>query len=163
MVSVPGGAKELVTESQYQDVLDHLLAQVMINAEHLVLGPVGCEGALEFSRTAKVFSEGLLDLFTFWLLSVHSNQVTDAYNDPRNAIGWIAVALQMLRDCYEDTRRESHVEYSVSLLAALLQALQVLSEVDERLVVIILARDVGAHPTELLQLLFHILGRSLYV
>ena len=40
VVPVPGGAKELVSKSQDENVLDHLLAQVVIDTEYLVLYPV---------------------------------------------------------------------------------------------------------------------------
>jgi hypothetical protein len=49
VVSVPSSAKELVAEPENQDVLDHLLAQVMVNAEDLVLGPVRAQCLLELS------------------------------------------------------------------------------------------------------------------
>lgn len=62
MVPVPGSAKELVSESQNEDVLDHLLAQVVVNSENLVLNPVGGKRALELSGAGKIFSKRLLDL-----------------------------------------------------------------------------------------------------
>jgi hypothetical protein len=49
MVPVPSSTKELVAESQDQDVLDHLLTQVVVNAEDLVLGPVRGERTLKLS------------------------------------------------------------------------------------------------------------------
>jgi hypothetical protein len=64
MVSVPGGAEELISKSQDQDVLDHLLTQVVVNSENFVLGPVWAQCSLQLSRATKVFSEGLLDLST---------------------------------------------------------------------------------------------------
>jgi hypothetical protein len=62
VVPVPGGAEELIAESKDEDVLHHLLAQVVVDSEDLVLGPVGRKGALEFAGAGKVFAEGLLDL-----------------------------------------------------------------------------------------------------
>lgn len=62
MVAVPGGTEKLVAESQNEDVLDHLLAQIVVDSEDLVLGPVGCQRLLQLSRTAQVLSEWLLDL-----------------------------------------------------------------------------------------------------
>jgi hypothetical protein len=41
VVTVPGGTKELVTESENEDVLNHLLAQIMIDTEDFLLLPVG--------------------------------------------------------------------------------------------------------------------------
>ena len=62
MVSVPGGAEELVTESEDQDVLDHLLSKVVVNTEELILRPVRGKCALELAGALKVLAEGLLDL-----------------------------------------------------------------------------------------------------
>jgi hypothetical protein len=62
VVSVPVGAKEFVAKSENQNVLDHLLTEVVVNTEDLLLLPVGLQGVLEFSRAAKVFAERLLNL-----------------------------------------------------------------------------------------------------
>ena len=62
MVPVPSGAKELVSKSQNEDVLDHLLAQVMVDAEDLILNPVRRKRPLQFTGTSKVFAERLLNL-----------------------------------------------------------------------------------------------------
>ena len=62
MVPVPGSAEELVTESEDQDVLDHLLSKVVVNTEKLVLGPVRGKCALELAGALKVLAEGLLNL-----------------------------------------------------------------------------------------------------
>jgi hypothetical protein len=40
VVPVPCGAEELVTEPEDKNVLDHLLAQVMIDTVELVFSPV---------------------------------------------------------------------------------------------------------------------------
>ena len=50
VVPVPGRAKELVSESQNEQVLDHLLAQVVIDAENLLLLPVRLKRLLELPR-----------------------------------------------------------------------------------------------------------------
>ena len=62
VVPVPGGAKELVTKPQNQNILDHLLAQVVVNSENLILSPVGAQCSLQLSRATKVFTERLLNL-----------------------------------------------------------------------------------------------------
>lgn len=85
------------------------------------------------------------------------------HNNSRNAILWIAVTLQMLRDCDEDAWWERHVEYPVSLAAALLELFEMLVQLNERLVLVVLARDVCAIATELLQLLLKLLCRCLDV
>jgi hypothetical protein len=85
------------------------------------------------------------------------------YNDARNAVLGIAVALQVLRNGNEDTGRESHVEYPVVLLATLLKLLHVLLELNEGLVLIVLAGNIRAEAAKLLQLLLQFLCRGLDV
>ena len=62
VVTVPGCAEELVAESQNEDVLHHLLAEVVIDTEDLLLLPVWLESPLQFARASKVLSERFLDL-----------------------------------------------------------------------------------------------------
>jgi hypothetical protein len=63
MVSVPGCAKELVAESEDEDVLDHLLTKVVINTVELILVPVRGKRALKLSGAREIFAKRLLDLF----------------------------------------------------------------------------------------------------
>jgi len=46
MIAVPGRAEKLVAESQDQKVLDHLLTQVVVNAEDLLFPPIRLQGFL---------------------------------------------------------------------------------------------------------------------
>jgi len=46
VIPVPSRTEKFVAESEDENVLDHLLAQVVINAVQLVLGPVWRECAL---------------------------------------------------------------------------------------------------------------------
>lgn len=69
VVAVPGSAEELIAKSQDQDVLDHLLAQVVVDSEDLILGPVRCKRSLELSRAAKILAKRLLYLFSNRLLA----------------------------------------------------------------------------------------------
>lgn len=62
VVTVPRRVEELITETQNENVLDHLLTQVVINAEDLLFLPVGVQGLLQVARALKIFAEGLLDL-----------------------------------------------------------------------------------------------------
>ena len=64
VVPVPGCAKELVTEPENQDVLDHFLTKVVVNTEELILCPVGRKRLLKLARALKILTEGLLDLCT---------------------------------------------------------------------------------------------------
>ena len=63
MVTVPGGVEELVAKAHDEDVLDHLLTQVVVDTEDLLFLPVRLESFLEFTRALQVFSEWLLNLF----------------------------------------------------------------------------------------------------
>ena len=62
MVAVPGSVEELVAESQDEDVLDHLLTEVVVDTEDLLLLPVGVKSLLEIARALQTLTEGLLDL-----------------------------------------------------------------------------------------------------
>jgi hypothetical protein len=62
VVTVPCRVEELIAEPLNDIVLDHLLTQVMINTEDLLLLPVGFQGLLQVARALKVLAEGLLDL-----------------------------------------------------------------------------------------------------
>jgi len=104
VVAVPGRAEELVAESQYENVLDHLLAQVVINTEDLLLLPVRTKGALKLSRTSKVFSERLLNLQSDQQ-SRSGNAIGETYDDARNTILGVAILLQVLGDGNEDAWR----------------------------------------------------------
>lgn len=61
-MAVPRSAEELVTESQNENVLHHLLSEVVVDTEDLLLLPVGLQGLLQLSRALEVLSEGLLNL-----------------------------------------------------------------------------------------------------
>jgi hypothetical protein len=62
VVTVPCSVEELVAESQNEDVLDHLLTEIMVDAEDLLLLPVGGQSILELAGAGKIFTERLLDL-----------------------------------------------------------------------------------------------------
>lgn len=62
VVSVPSGVKEFVAKPEDEDVLDHLLTQIMVDTEDLLLLPVGFEGFLERAGALKILAEGFLDL-----------------------------------------------------------------------------------------------------
>lgn len=64
VVAVPGGPKEFVAKSKDQQVLDHLLAQVVVDTENLLFPPVGLECLLEIPGTLKVLAKRFLDLIT---------------------------------------------------------------------------------------------------
>ena len=61
-MTVPGGVEEFVAEAHNKDVLDHLLAQVVVNTEDLLFLPVGVERLLEITRALQVLAERLLNL-----------------------------------------------------------------------------------------------------
>lgn len=72
-------------------------------------------------------------------------------NASETALG-VAVALQLLGHSGEDTGRQCHVEDAVLLLrlTVVLDLLEVLVQADEGIILIILARNIGAHLAELI-------------
>lgn len=62
MISVPGRTEEFVSESQDEDVLHHLLAEIVIDTEELLFLPIGLERSLELSSAGQIFTEGFLNL-----------------------------------------------------------------------------------------------------
>ncbi len=62
VVAVPRRPEERVAKPEYQDVLDHLLAKIVVDPEQLVLPPVRLQGLLQLPRAGEIFAEGLLDL-----------------------------------------------------------------------------------------------------
>jgi hypothetical protein len=62
VMAVPGGAKEGVSKTKDENVLDHFLAKVVIDAEELFLLPVGLQRLLELTGAGEVLTERLLDL-----------------------------------------------------------------------------------------------------
>ncbi len=62
VVAVPGRAQERVAESQDENVLDHLLAEIVIDTEELIFLPVGFKRLLELPGARQVLSERFLDL-----------------------------------------------------------------------------------------------------
>lgn len=85
------------------------------------------------------------------------------YNDTGDTLCRVAASLQVLRDDCEDTGGKGHVEQTVCLLATLLKFLEVLVQGEERVIFVILARDIGAELAKVLQHLLHILCGGLDV
>lgn len=69
----------------------------------------------------------------------------------------------MLGHCSEDAGWQRHVEDTVGFFPSLLKFLEVFPQLDKRLVLIVLPRNICAELTELLQLLLHVLCWCLYV
>ena len=168
VVAVPGGVEEFVSETHDENVLDHLLTEVVVDTEDLLFFPVGVESFLEVARALKVLAEGLLNLLrrdevrmSKCPVRESSNEAT--YDNTGNAVLGIAVSLQLIRNGDEDARRQSHVEDSVLFLLPLLDILKVLRKVLERFVLVILPRDVGAELAEAVQLLLDLLRGGLNV
>jgi hypothetical protein len=85
------------------------------------------------------------------------------HDNSGDTLGRIAALLQVLGDDREDARGERHVEQPVRLFPSLFQLLQVLVELLERLILVVLARNIGTEGAERLELLFDVLGRRLDV
>lgn len=60
VVSVPGSVQELVTEAQNQEVLDELLAQVVVDSEQFFLFEQGGQVLLQLVGRGQIVAEGLL-------------------------------------------------------------------------------------------------------
>ena len=58
----PVCAHEQVTEPKDEQVLDHLLAEIMVNTKDLLLLPVRLKSSLQLTRALQVLAEGFLDL-----------------------------------------------------------------------------------------------------
>jgi hypothetical protein len=69
----------------------------------------------------------------------------------------------VLRHGDEDAWWQCHVENAVGLLAALLELLELLCELDEGLILVVLPRDICAEAAEGGKLLLHVLGGGLDV
>lgn len=100
VLTVPSGVEEFVAEAHDKDVLDHLLTQIVVNSEDLLFLPVRFKGFLEVTRTLKVFTEGLLNLYATKscasVIALPFGLWRETHDDPSNAVLGIAVLLQML-------------------------------------------------------------------
>lgn len=63
-MAVPGSTEEFVSEPQDEDVLDHLLSQVVVNPEDFLLLPVRLQSLLQLPGALEVFAKRFLDLQT---------------------------------------------------------------------------------------------------
>lgn len=136
-VLVPAGAERNVGKAEHEDVLDHLLPEIMIDTERLVLCPVLLEGSQKLAAGLEVLAERLF------------------YNDTVLAILGVALLLEVLSNRNEDAGREGEVEETVALLGLVFRLDVVhnkLVEVLERRRVLVAARDVEAELLELLEL-----------
>ena len=61
IVRIPDGIEELIGEAQRKNVLDRLLAQVVIDAEDGVLREDPVHHRVEFLGALQIMTEGLLD------------------------------------------------------------------------------------------------------
>src|SRR5699024_11185444 len=105
VVAVPHRLEHLVREAQREDVLDGLLAEVVVDPEDRVRREDRLDDVVELLRALEVVAEGLLD--------------DDA--PPRLVVGRRqAAALELLADDGEEVRRDREVEGVVAPGAALL-------------------------------------------
>lgn len=166
VVAVPCSAEEGVAKPQDQNVLHHLLSEVVVDTEQFLFLPIWLQRLLELSGASKVLAEWFLNL-------VHQRDIGQqssadvgnnaTYNDTGNALCGIAASLQVLGDNSEHARRQSHVKQTVCLFAPLLEVFQMLVEVQEGFILVVLAGHIGAELAEILQHLLHIFGRGLDV
>ena len=62
VVSVPRGAKELVAKSEDEDILDHLLSEVVVDSEQFIFLPVRLQRLLQFSGASQILAKRLFNL-----------------------------------------------------------------------------------------------------
>lgn len=62
VMPVPRSPEERVAKSKDEDILDHFLAEVVVNAEQLLLLPIGLKGLLQLARACQVLTKRLLNL-----------------------------------------------------------------------------------------------------
>lgn len=160
VMTVPRGIEKLVSEPENEDVLNHLLTQVVVNSVDLLLLPVRLQSFLQLPRALKILAERLLNLHKKIVLFLLCLECGDdrTYDNPGIALLGVAVLLQLFRYGNENAGRQGHVEDAIILLLALFEFLQVSVEVDEGLILVVLAGDVRADFAELLQLLLDLFG-----
>lgn len=133
---IPERAERDVGEPKHEQVLDHLLAKVVINPERLLFRPVLLEGPEENTRGLKILSEWLLDNNTaFAIVGSH-----------------VALLLEMLSDWDEDTGGKGEVEEPVALLILVtrLDLLKGFIEILEGRAIFIASRNIRRQLLELL-------------
>lgn len=89
--------------------------------------------------------------------------VLGTHDDTSNTALRVTNLFQVLADRNENTGRQRHVKDTVRLFSALLELLEVLLQVLERLILIVLTRNVTAEAGELLELFLEFLGGRLDV
>ena len=129
-MTVPGGIEEFVSETHDEDILNHLLAQIMIDTEDLIFLPVRRQGLCESARALQVLAEWFFNLLqehelvffagqeqrkkkSIYLLLITHNNTSDAFLR-------VAILLQMLRDGNKHARWQCHVEDPVPCISAML-------------------------------------------
>merc|ERR1712180_271785 len=95
-VPVPRGAEDHVGEAQRYQVLDHLLAKVMVDPVELVLAEEFLQVQREICRAVRVLSKGFL------------------HDDPGPASGSHTSSLEHSGDRFEDAGRQCEIEESVA-------------------------------------------------
>jgi hypothetical protein len=125
-----------VSEPQQQDVLDHLLSEVMVDPVSLVLGPLFLQRRHHLATRVSILAKRLLD------------------DDPVGTLGRVTVLLQPLGDDREHARGQGHVEQSVRLFDASLglDLFQLLQQGLETRVLVVLSGDVRRDAGKLVEL-----------
>lgn len=96
-------------------------------------------------------------------LSVGGKGRIFTYYNPADALRGVAAPLQVLGDRREHTGGKRHIEEAVGLGPPLLERLDVAGQAEEGLVLVILARDVGAEAAEVVELLLKFLSGNFYI
>ncbi|GBC90332.1 hypothetical protein HRbin14_01067 [bacterium HR14] len=97
MVAVPQRLQQQVRKPKHENVLNGLLAQVVVNPENLLFAPVGAYLLIQSASAFNIVAEGLLD---------HQSAI---------AVGFIVEAelCQQFRRMRKHPRRQRQIEYGV--------------------------------------------------
>lgn len=136
-ILVPGSIHGYVGEAKDQDVLDHLLAEIVVDTECLFLAPVLLQRAEKFTGRFQVLAEGFLN-----------NDSVDA------TTRHVTVLLEVFGDGDKDAGRKGKIEQAVALFRLVLgfDLLEVLVEHVEGFAILVATGDIAGEVLELLDL-----------
>lgn len=77
MITVPHSAKHRIPKSKGYEILDHLLAEIMVDAKDLVFFPIRCQFLMQVNRAFEIPAEGLFDL-----------EMEEDLFEPRSCVRW---------------------------------------------------------------------------
>ena len=70
VIAVPCSPEELISEPEYEQVLDHFLPEIVVDSEELLFLPIRCQGFLKCPRALEIFAKRLLYLWGWHSLAL---------------------------------------------------------------------------------------------